>query len=212
MSAQPVQKKDPITVAGEFPIAGVVDGWFFRQREVSNGAFVVEGTDLWGRKVSRNGVDPEALLGQCALDAQLIEQRTSAGLPTHSHTGRELELMLDGRKPLAMFYAGVGELPNEDLVPEERFAPFVASGQFVRGEMTEEGQHHAGVDRNVLVKYIFFAYKAEAWRIEAMKLLRRASGKSGWSETCERIEGSLLGYTDEENDAHCRGRFSSRVA
>jgi hypothetical protein len=120
--------------------------------------------------------------------------------------------MLEGRKPLAMFYAEVSELPDEELVPEERFTPFVNSGQFVRGEMIQEGQYHPRVGRNVRVKYIFFAHKAEAWRIEAMKLLRRASGKSGWSETCERMEGSLLGYTDEENDAHCRGRFPSRAA
>ena len=119
-----------------------------------------------------------------------------------SHTGRELELMLEGKKPLAMFYAEVGELPDEELIPEDRFAPFISSGQFVRGESIEEGQYHPKLGRNVRVKYIFFAQVAEAWRIEAMKLLRRESDKSGWSETCERMEGSLLGYTDEENDAH----------
>ena len=123
-------------------------------------------------------------------------------LSTTNHTGRELDLMLEGKKPLAMFYAEVGEFPDEELVPEDKFASFVDSGRFVRGETTEEGQHHPKLGSNVRVKYVFFALRAEAWRIEAMKLLRRESGKSGWSETCERMEGSLLGYTDEENDAH----------
>ena len=119
-----------------------------------------------------------------------------------SHTGRELALMLEGIKPLAVFCAEVGELPDEDLIPEQRFSPYVSSGQFVQGEMIDEGQYHRNLKRNVRLKYVFFALKAEAWRIEAMKLLKRESGKSGWSETCERMEGSLLGYTDEENDAH----------
>jgi hypothetical protein len=76
MGAQPVQTKDPSSVAAEFPITGVVDGWYFRQREVSNGAFLVEGTDLWGRMVSRQGGDADALLRQCANDAHLIKQRS----------------------------------------------------------------------------------------------------------------------------------------
>jgi hypothetical protein len=120
--------------------------------------------------------------------------------------------MLEGKKPLAMFYAEVSELPDDELIPEERFAPYVSSGQFVRGEMIEEAQYHPRLTRNVRVQFVFYALKSEAWRIEAMKLLRRAGLKSGWSETCERMEGSLLGYTDEENDAHCRGRFPSRAA
>jgi len=59
----------------EFPIAGLVEGWFFRQREVSPGAFVVEGTDLWGRTVTRQGGDPDALLKECVGDAKQIRQQ-----------------------------------------------------------------------------------------------------------------------------------------
>ena len=44
-----------------------------------------------------------------------------------THTGRELQLMLEGRKPLAMFYAGTDELPWEELIPEHAFAPHVAN-------------------------------------------------------------------------------------
>jgi hypothetical protein len=120
--------------------------------------------------------------------------------------------MLEGKKPLAMFYAEVSELPNEELIPEEDFAPHVTSGRFVRGEMIIEAAYHPKLERNVRVKYIFFALKDQAWRIEAMKLLLKESGKSGWNETCERMEGSLLGYTDEENDVHCRGRFAADAA
>jgi hypothetical protein len=72
MTARPVQKKDRAQIAREYPIAERVEGWFFRQRETSNGAFLVEGTDLWGRTVSRQGGDPDELLSQCAADAERI--------------------------------------------------------------------------------------------------------------------------------------------
>jgi hypothetical protein len=120
--------------------------------------------------------------------------------------------MLEGRKPLAMFYAEVSELPNEELIPEKAFGLHVTSGRFVRGETTIEAACHPQLKRNVRVRYVLFALKDEAWRIEAMKLLLKESGKSGWNETCERMEGSLLGYTDIENDAHCKGRFTSDTA
>jgi hypothetical protein len=120
--------------------------------------------------------------------------------------------MLEGKKPLAMFYAEISELPNEDLIPEEAFGVHVASGRFVRGETTVEAAYHPKLERNVLVRYVFFALKDEAWRINAIRLLLKESAKSGWNETCERMEGSLLGYTDKENDAHCRGRFQADAA
>jgi len=72
MTARPVQRKDRAQVAREYPITERVEGWFFRQRETSNGAFLVEGTDLWGRTVSRQGSNPDELLSQCAEDAERI--------------------------------------------------------------------------------------------------------------------------------------------
>ena len=74
MIARTVQQKDPTEVQNAFPITGVVDGWFFRQTEVSAGAYVVEGTDLWGRMVSRFGGDPDELLILCAEDAKRINE------------------------------------------------------------------------------------------------------------------------------------------
>jgi hypothetical protein len=43
--------------------------------EVSPGAYLVEGTDLWGRTVSRTGGDPDSLLDECAADAKQINQQ-----------------------------------------------------------------------------------------------------------------------------------------
>lgn len=55
-----------------FPIGNRLAGWFFRVREISAGAFLVEGTDRSGRSVSRHGSDPEETLSLCIEDARAI--------------------------------------------------------------------------------------------------------------------------------------------
>jgi hypothetical protein len=130
-------------------------------------------------------------------------------LQAANHTNRELELMLAGKKPLAMFYDEISFLPHEEIIPEAMFAPYVANGRFVRGDETYSGEFHAGLGRNVNIKYVFFAIAEEAWRIPALSLLLRIRyGMGSWqSEEFERMESLLLGYTDEEVDAWCDHRF-----
>ena len=120
---------------------------------------------------------------------------------SRSHTGRELELMLSGRKPLAMFYAQASELPWEDLIPEDAFRPHVQAGRMLRQDL--ELKSTASTGTSTVLRYVFYALPGEEWRIQLMIVLKRAlhSG-GGWNETCERIEGTLLGYTNEENDIH----------
>lgn len=57
------------------PISGRAHGWYFRVLEISNGAWVVEGVDLWGRKLSAQGEDPAKLLKELALEADLVNER-----------------------------------------------------------------------------------------------------------------------------------------
>lgn len=134
-------------------------------------------------------------------------------LEAANHTNRELELMLAGRKPLAMFYDEVSVLPHEDIIPEERFSPHVVRGLLVRGEETYTGRFHAPLNRNEKIKYVFFALAEEAWRIPAISLLLRIRYQTGnWqSEEFERMEACLLGYTDEEVNAWCDHRFRRDV-
>ena len=122
-----------------------------------------------------------------------------------NHTGRELTLMLSGKKPLAMFYAEIAELPNEVLIPEQAFAPHLTSGAIVRAELTLESGYSALLGRNAHIRYVFFARAQQEWRISAMSLLRESFAKSRcpWNEALERIEGTLLGYTDEEITTRC---------
>lgn len=58
-----------------YPIADRHPGWYFRMTEVSNGAWLVEGSDAWGRTVSRQGVDPEQLLAECIDSATNVDSR-----------------------------------------------------------------------------------------------------------------------------------------
>jgi hypothetical protein len=59
------------------PIGDLVEGWHFRLNEVSAGRYEIEGCDAVGRRVYRQGNDPEALKREAALDAQEIILRRS---------------------------------------------------------------------------------------------------------------------------------------
>ena len=75
MTKRPIRKLDAAEVKADFPIEGRAAGWYFRQQETSPGAYLVEGTDLFGRRVSRQGDDPEQLLKECAEDAARINKQ-----------------------------------------------------------------------------------------------------------------------------------------
>jgi hypothetical protein len=51
-----------------YPIKGIIEGWYFRIEEISQGYFRVTGIDQWGRSVSRDGIDPDELLLACKED------------------------------------------------------------------------------------------------------------------------------------------------
>ena len=67
---QLVEMKDPKGLEASFPLHNLLSGWYFRVREVSAGAYVAEGTDLWGHKVSHQGTDSRAVLAQCVSSAR----------------------------------------------------------------------------------------------------------------------------------------------
>lgn len=66
----------PITegeLSRDFPIKGKAPGWYFRTEETSNGVYEVEGKDVEGRRVYRQGTEnPEKLLAECESDAAQI--------------------------------------------------------------------------------------------------------------------------------------------
>ncbi len=129
-----------------------------------------------------------------------------------NHTDRELELMLEGRKPLAMFYEELSCLPDEEIIPENMFAPYVTNGKFIRREIVIDGSFSSKLGRETQIKYVLFSQKEEEWRINAMILLKEQHEKTlEWNETCERIESALLGYTEDEIDAWCKRNVSNQA-
>jgi hypothetical protein len=109
-------------------------------------------------------------------------------LPYLVHAGFELPLMLEGRKPLAYFVDRTKWL-EEYLEP---FRRFVDDGRIVKRLIESE------TERDVTT--VYFALPSEQWRIDAHVALRKRGAASGWNAAMEREEGSLLGYSDWEND------------
>ncbi len=72
MIRREVRERSTEELIEEYPIADRLTNWFFRVVEVSNNAWRAEGSDRWGRKVSRNGGDPDTLLEACIADARSI--------------------------------------------------------------------------------------------------------------------------------------------
>lgn len=75
MSQREIQARSREEMLDEYPIEGKLTNWYFRITETSNNVWRVDGCDVWGRCVSRTGVDPEALLCACVGDAtQIVRQ------------------------------------------------------------------------------------------------------------------------------------------
>lgn len=136
--------------------------------------------------------------------------------PYLNHTGYELPLMLEDRKPLAVF---------QDAYPLDsfdhsmaRFDPFVASGRFVRRIIDEPWSAPRRIASGAIcagIRKVYVALPGHEWRIDAYLQIEEAAARSGWNEINERMQGTLLGYEDWQNDwwiAYQRAVFSSSGA
>jgi hypothetical protein len=123
------------------------------------------------------------------------------GIGPHEH--RELELMLAGLKPLAMF---VEIVPIESgIVPEAEFAPHVAAGRIVMREVFEENPRLPVSAKDARVRRVLYALPDETWRIDAFLLMSSVyDQQGGWDAGLERLTGKLLGYDDREIEAWLR--------
>jgi hypothetical protein len=129
---------------------------------------------------------------------------TPLDVPYELHTNRELEFMLTRGKPLAHFSDAYPPEPDEEIIPQKAFAPYVADGTFEMRTfvipLTESPPPQAPQMRGAL--HVFYARPSESWRIDAFIAMMASAAQAGWSEGFERLEGRLLGYTDSETDAH----------
>jgi len=141
------------------------------------------------------------------LKDMLIElrpwNRTDA-LPYKVHTNRELAMMIAGSKPLAVFSDPHPSQPDERFTPEQAFEPHVLAGHIVKREHIVPASENSRSQRrhNLGTRFVLYALPGETWRIEAYLLMRKTAEQCGWSEGFERMEGSLLGYEDWQNDVY----------
>jgi hypothetical protein len=124
------------------------------------------------------------------------------GLPYKVHTGRELALMLDGSKPLACFSGQYPPASDVEEIPDRLFDPYVEQGRFAKREYVMLAGYSGPALRRagLRTRIVMYALPHQEWRINAMTLLMDSAAKCGWSEGFERIQGSLLGYEDWQND------------
>jgi hypothetical protein len=115
------------------------------------------------------------------------------GVGYELHTNRELGLMLRGSKPLAFFAEPYGRFGEVLFRYFRMFDRHVARGALVKREYLELA------DTSLFVHVVLYATPSEEWRIDAMIQLR-LQWEGPWTDEHERTEGSLLGYTDRQND------------
>lgn len=109
------------------------------------------------------------------------------------HNDRELELMLAGSKPMAMFSDG---LHVSDYFPDADFAPHVKAGKIIRVEEIIPHPPHQ-------IRYLFFCLPGEEWRIEEALIMSRNlhAGIVKDHDADSARMGELLGYSVEDINA-----------
>ena len=123
--------------------------------------------------------------------------------------------MLAGVKPLAVFWTPHPPAPGSAEFPEKLFDYHVDTARLIkRVHLIESPRRDSPDTSRAAVRIVLYALPSEAWRIEAYLLLRHTASICGWSEGFERMEGSLLGYEDWQNELFIeriyRPRFRSR--
>jgi hypothetical protein len=139
-----------------------------------------------------------------SMDTVLVPWHPIHELPYQVHTHRELALMLVGKKPLSAFSEAYPSLDEErGLIPEKAFQKHVDSGRIVKREHISQPNENSPKfkGQRLATRRVLYALPGEQWRIDAYLLLWKTAEKVGWGEGFERLEGSLLGYEDWENDA-----------
>jgi hypothetical protein len=118
------------------------------------------------------------------------------------HTNFELLLMLDGRKPFSTFTISYPIEIGEDRI-EALFEPHVQSGAIKKFTTVEPFESPIKGYRDRLysgVRHIYYTLPGEEWRVEANRGVWNQLKFGQWNFTLERIWGTLLGYSESENN------------
>ena len=135
--------------------------------------------------------------GAIGTYGRIREQNDLDVLSYPTHTARELRMLLDGEKPLAAFFYVLGCETEEVVTFGQRF------DEFVRRKMINKFTHGpVDIGYGMQGMHLLDCLPHEGWRVPAYLLLKSIAERGIWSEGMERYEGSLLGYSDKENDEY----------
>lgn len=136
---------------------------------------------------------------------------TEESYPYSIHTNRELELMLAGKKPLAVFgHDRVEGFEKSDALAHQDFAAHLKNGPFTEHLRTYSYRRPDG--QTFDVDYWFYAAKGEEWRVDAYCLLLDILHKGSWCSHLEWLQGTLLGYTQEQNRYHLSRKYAGEAS
>jgi hypothetical protein len=106
-----------------------------------------------------------------------------------------------------MFYGDADATDDERIIPTKAFGRYVELGKFSKAEKIFELAYDPRIRRNYRTRYVLYCLKGEEWRLDAMFLVLKAViNTPKYDEGLDRMKGYLLGYTDEEVDAHIFAR------
>jgi hypothetical protein len=107
------------------------------------------------------------------------------------HEGRELELLLNGAKPVARF-----RLDGLSEEYEAEFSEAVARGDIVEFDFPAPEPH---------LHRRYYCRRGEEWRVKFMEFVEHSIGDRGLigftEEDLHRLDGTLLGYEKADIDA-----------
>jgi hypothetical protein len=135
-------------------------------------------------------------LKEVPQSAELLRVGSDFRFDPNSHTGRELLLMLEGKKPFAAFVDVEPSVNDDDIIPEVFFAKHVASKRLEKRVHIQKSIIEGRPD----LKYVMFSIPEETWRFKSYIALKDLGQRYGWNAGFEKIEGYLLGYEIEIDD------------
>ncbi len=107
-------------------------------------------------------------------------------------------MMLEGVKPFAAFSETHPSDVDFEVIPESLFSKYVEEGLIVKRDYV------SNLSSPTKTRFVLYARKSEEWRIDAYILLKSVSEVSGWNQGFERMEGTLLGYEEWQNEAYIK--------
>lgn len=152
-------------------------------------------------------------LPETGEEAELRRPHALDTVPYLVHTGYELPLMLEGRKPFAFFSDDAASPWLAET--KELFAPHVADGTLLADvfEFSRMCPTTTGGEKEQRVLYLTYALPEEEWRFARFRQRchQLFCNWRPWTAEDEREEGLLLGYSQEQCDWWLANRFRRAV-